>query len=64
MAAKSADDAVLACHTAIEVHGKAHSVFERYFFQSNKPLRPTTFRTYRFECVLVPKALRSKGKQH
>ncbi|NLN02739.1 MAG: transcriptional regulator, partial [Lentisphaerae bacterium] len=31
VAAKSADDAVLAYHTALEVHGKAHSVFERYF---------------------------------
>jgi len=62
--AKSADDAVLAYHTALEVHGKAHSVFERYCFQSNKPLRPTMFRTYRFECVLFPKVLRAKGKQH
>jgi predicted transcriptional regulator of viral defense system len=64
VAAKSADDAVLAYHTALEMHGKAHSVFERYFFQSNKPLRPTTFRTYRFECVLFPKILRDKSKQH
>lgn len=63
VAAKSADDAVLAYHTALEVHGKAHSVFERYFFQSNKPLRPSTFRTYRFQCVLFPKALREKKQQ-
>ena len=63
VAAKSADDAVIAYHTALEVHGKAHSVFERYFFQSNKPLRPSTFRTYRFQCVLFPKALREKGQQ-
>ena len=64
VAAKSADDAVLAYHTALEVHGKAHSVFERYFFQSGKPLRPLTFRSYRFECVLFPKALRDKDQQH
>jgi predicted transcriptional regulator of viral defense system len=63
VAAKSADDAVLAYHTALEVHGKAHSVFERFFFQSNKPLRPMRFRTYRFECVLFPKTLRVQGKQ-
>ena len=63
VAAKSADDAVLAYHTALEVHGKAHSVFERFFFQSNKPLRPSAFRTYRFQCVLFPKALREKGQQ-
>ncbi len=62
-AAKSAGDAVLGYRTALEVHGKAHSVFERYFFQSNKPLRPSTFRSCRFQCVLFPKALREKGQQ-
>ncbi len=64
VAAKSAADSVLAYHTALEVHGKAHSVFERFFFQSSKPLRPTTFRTYRFECVLFSKTLRQAGQQH
>lgn len=63
VAAKSADDAVLAYHTALEVHGKAHSVFERYFFQSSKQLRPSTFRNYRFQCVLFPKVLRTKKQQ-
>lgn len=62
-AAKSAGDAVLAYHTALEVHGKAHSVFERFTYQSNKALRPWTFRSYRFECVLFPKALRKEGQQ-
>ena len=64
VAAKAADDAVLAYHTALDVHGKAHSVFERYFFQSHRPLRPFTFRAHRFVCVLFPKALRDKGRQH
>jgi len=64
VAAKSAKDTVLAYHTALELHGKAHSIFERYFFQSNKPVRPTTFRTYRFECSLFPKALRDKNREH
>jgi len=64
IAAKMAEDAVLAYHTALEVHGKAHSTFERFFFQSNKLLRPTTFRSYRFECVLFPKPLRETNQQH
>lgn len=63
VAAKSANNAVLAYHTALEVLGKAHSVFERFFFQSSKPLRPSTFRTYRFECTVFPKALREKHKE-
>lgn len=63
VAAKSSDDAVLAYHTALEVHGKGHSVFEQFFYQSSKALRPWTFRTYRFECVLFPKPLRATGKE-
>lgn len=63
VAAKSAPDAVPAYHTALELHGAAHSVFNRFFFLSNKPLRPTTFRSHRFESVLFPKALRKKNKQ-
>jgi len=53
-----------AYHTALEVHGKAHSVFERYSFQSGRRLRPFTFGSFRFECVLFPKALRDKNQQH
>lgn len=64
VAGKFTDDAVLAYHTALEVHGKAHSVFERYFFLSSRPLRPATFRTYRFECTVFPKALREKHQEH
>jgi predicted transcriptional regulator of viral defense system len=64
VAAKSADDAVLAYHTALDLHGKAHSVFERYFFQSNRSVRTTTFRTYRIERTPFPKALRDRSKEH
>ncbi|MCD4824736.1 MAG: transcriptional regulator, partial [Phycisphaerae bacterium] len=64
IAGKLADDAVLAYHTALEFYGKGHSVFERYYFQSRKSVRPTTFRSYRFERVPFQKSLRSKGKEH
>lgn len=64
IAAKSADDAVLAYHTALEVHARAHSVFERFFFQSRRPLRPSVFRGCRFESVRFPKALRDMDREH
>lgn len=63
VASKSADDAVLAYHTALEVHGKAHSIFERMFFQSNTSLRPYSYRNIWFQCVLFPKSLREKEQQ-
>jgi len=64
VAAKLSGDAVLAYHTALEVYGKAYSVFERYTFQSGKPLRPVCFRNLRFDCALFPKALREAKEEH
>ena len=63
LAAKMTNDAVLAYHTALELHGKAYSVFEELFFLSRTPPRPKTFRSQRFRGVLFPKALRGQGKE-
>jgi predicted transcriptional regulator of viral defense system len=57
------DDAVLAYHTALEAHGKAHSVFERFHFLTSTRAKPLTFRSYRFESVRQPTALRRKHKE-
>jgi len=64
VAGKLAEDAVIAYHTALGFHGKAHSVFQHYYIQSAKAVRSTSFRTYQFECVPFPKALREKGRPH
>ena len=61
--AKLTDDAVLAYHTALEVHGKAHSVFERFFFLTKTNVRPVTFRSLKFEGVRHPRALLSRHKE-
>ena len=63
LAGKMRDDAVLAYHTALELHGKAHSVFQVFFFLSRTPPKPTTFRSHRFRGVLFPKALRDEGRE-
>jgi len=63
LAAKMADDAILAYHTALEVHGKAHSVFERFFFLTSTRARPVTFRAFRFESVRHPRALRRRRQE-
>ncbi len=64
VAGKLAEDAVIAYHTALGFHGKAHSVFQRYYLQSVKAVRSMSFRTCQFECVPFPKALREKGREH
>lgn len=62
VAARMAPDAVLGYHTALECHGKAHSVFEVFWYLTKGAARAVTFRSYRFEPVLLPKALR--GRKH
>jgi predicted transcriptional regulator of viral defense system len=62
LAAKMTDDAVLAYHTALEFHGRAHSVHWRFLYLSERAVRPFTFRTYQFKRVLFPKPLRRKGQ--
>lgn len=63
VATKMADDAVLAYHTALEFHGKAYSVHERFVYLTGRASRPVTFRSYRFRGVLFPRALRRKRQE-
>ena len=63
LAAKITDDAVLAYHTALEIHAKAHSVFEEFYFLSHKPPKPTQLHSQLFRGVLFAKALRDKGRE-
>jgi predicted transcriptional regulator of viral defense system len=57
LAAKMTGDAVLAYHTALQFYGKAHSVYESFYYLTNTFSRPLTFRGYRFRCVRFPKKL-------
>lgn len=57
VAAKSAPDAVLAYHTALEAHGVAHSVSRRVLFVSQRRVSMFTVDGYRFERVAPPKRL-------
>jgi len=57
LAAKMTEDSVLAYHTALEFHGKAHSVHERFFYLTATSPRPLTFLGYRFRGVKFPKKL-------
>ena len=61
VASKLADDTVLAYHTALELHGVAHSVSERLLFLTKRKVRPFTFRSLEFRAVSVPTALRGDG---
>ena len=61
LASRMAEDAVLAYHTAFELHGVAYSSTERLLFLSEHRLLPVTFRSLRFRAVPVPDALKTGG---
>jgi predicted transcriptional regulator of viral defense system len=63
VAAKMADDAVLAYHTALEYHGKAYSVYNRLTYTSESSSRLMEFRKRQYTRISVPYALRSAGEE-
>lgn len=64
LASRMVDDAVLAYHTALELHGFAYSATERLLYLTrHKDTRPVIFRSMSFRPVLVPKSLRDRGEQ-
>lgn len=63
LASKMADDAILAYHTALEVQGKAHSVFEQFRYLTHHATRPVEFRSQKFLGVRPPAALRAAGTE-
>ncbi len=64
LTAKMTKDAVLAYHTALEIHGKAYSTHQYLAYLSNRPLRPLAFRSQLFRGVKFPQILLRKGKEN
>lgn len=63
VASKMSDDAVLAYHTALEVHGFAYSTTDLLIYLTrHRDTRRATFRSMTFQPVLVSKPLRDRGE--
>jgi predicted transcriptional regulator of viral defense system len=60
VAGKLTRDAILAFHTALEFHGKAHSPTHEFLYLTNLGARPLEFRGQQFKAVHPPAALRRK----
>jgi len=63
IAGKMADDAVAAYHTALELHGKAHSVHEEFVFLSHRTVRKARIYGGEFHGVPFQKALLDGRKE-
>ena len=59
--ARLADDAVLAFHTALAIHGYAHSVTNRVFVSTCSRSEVFTFQNVDYKKTMVPRALRRRG---
>jgi len=60
IAAKVTEDNVLAYHTALELHGVAYTIFDRFTFLTNKKTKPFEFQNHWFQPSSFPKALKKK----
>jgi len=60
LAARISKDVILAYHTALEAHGKAYSVYERFTYLASKSMPLITFRSHLFKGVRFPQALLRK----
>ncbi len=64
IAGKLTSDAVLSYHTALEFHGKAHTVHEVFTYSSSHPLKQFHFRPHVFRGTRFPKPLMRSGNEH
>ncbi len=60
VAGKLTADAVLAYHTALEFHSRAHSPMHEFYFLTGLSARPLDFRRMRFQPVHPPAVLRAR----
>ena len=63
LASRLAGDAVLGYHTALELNGKAHSVFQEFHVLTGTAIRPFRFRGQRFRAVAFPRKLVRADKE-
>jgi predicted transcriptional regulator of viral defense system len=64
VAAKLTPDALLSHHTALEFHGKAHTVLDHLIYSSSRPLSALTFRSHVFRGTHFPPALLRAGNEY
>ena len=64
VAAKLTSDAVLSHHTALDFHGRAHSVWSHVVYSASRPTARFVFRSTVFRGVKFPKSLVRSGSEH
>lgn len=57
-------DSVLSYHTALDLHGFAHSVFYQFYFFTQKSIRQFIFQDSSFRAMKIPKSLSIKQAEN
>lgn len=63
IAGKAIPDAVIAYHSALELHGLAYTSFEEFTYLAHKLNKPFTYQSQRFRSINFPKSLVNQGKE-
>lgn len=63
IASKLASDAILSHHTALQMRGRAYSVWRRLTYSSRRPREALNFRSYEFRGTKSPEALVRAGRE-
>jgi predicted transcriptional regulator of viral defense system len=63
LASRLTDNAVIAYHTALQLHERAYSIHDRFLYLSHKDSRDYSFRSLLFQSVRFPKKLLISGKE-
>ena len=58
-----ARDSVLSHHTALQFHGRAHTIWQQFSYQATRPAVPLTFRSNVFRGTRFPYALVNRDSQ-
>lgn len=63
VASRLTPDSVLSYHTALELHGRAYSVWQQLTYLASRPVDPLTFRSHVFKGTRFPEPLVRNGKE-
>ena len=64
VASKMTPDSVLSYHTALELHGRAYSVWQHLTYLASRPVEPLTFRSHVYRGSRFPEVLVRVGKEN
>ena len=64
VASKLTPGSVLSYHTALELHGRAYSVWQHLTYLAFRPVEPLTFRSHVYRGARFPEALVREGKEY